>query len=69
MTKDLKWHGQRSDSKAVDKKLGYFCDIQHFKIITRIMTDNIIPGHTTFLGIPYKFWSIYINDIYPYNIT
>ena len=27
------------------KKFGYFCDIQHFKIITRIMTDNILSGH------------------------
>ena len=25
------------------KKFGYFCDVQHFKIITRIMSDKIIP--------------------------
>ena len=31
------------------------------------MTNNIIPGHIRFLGI--KFWDIYINDIYLYNIT
>ena len=49
------------------RNLGYFCDIQHFEI-NRIMTDNI-PGHIRFLGISYKFWNIYINDIYPYNIT
>ena len=40
-----------------------------FKIITRIMTDNIIPEHTRFLGISYMFWDIYTNDIYPENIT
>ena len=50
------------------KKIGCFCDIQHFKIISRIMTD-IIPEHTRFLEIPYNFWNICINDIYPYNIT
>ena len=37
------------------KKLGYCCDIQYFKIMTKIMTDNILPGHTRFLGIPYNF--------------
>ena len=40
------------------RKFGYFYDTQHFKIITRTMTDNIIPehtGHTIFLGIPYNF--------------
>ena len=26
------------------RKFGYFCDIQHYKIITRIVMD-IIPGH------------------------
>ena len=57
---------KKSDYSVIDKKLGYFCDVQHFKIITRIMTDNIMPG---ILGIPYKFWNSYINDIYPYNIT
>ena len=29
------------------RKFGYFCDRRHFKIITRIMTDNI-PGHFKF---------------------
>ena len=62
---DLRWHGY----KAIDKKIGYFCDIQHFYVITRIMVDNITPGHIRFLGIPYKFWNICINDIYSYNIT
>ena len=63
MVKDL------IDYNVTDKKLGYFCDIQHPKITPRIMTDNLKPGHTRFLVIPYKFWNIYINDIYPYNIT
>ena len=26
------------------KKFGYFYDVQHFKIIIRTMTDNIIPA-------------------------
>ena len=30
------------------RKFGYFCDTQHFKVITKIMTDNIITGHTNF---------------------
>ena len=29
------------------KKFGYFCDVQHFKIITRIMSDKIIPVSKT----------------------
>ena len=37
------------------RKFGYFYDIQHFKIITGIMIDNIIPGHIRFLGISYNF--------------
>lgn len=32
------------------RELGYFCDIQHFKIIAGIMNDNMIPGHIRFLG-------------------
>ena len=27
------------------KKFGYFCNIQYFKIITRIVMGNIISGH------------------------
>ena len=53
----LEWHGQRSNYKAIAKKLA------------RIMTGNIIQGHTIFLEIPNKFWNICINDIYWYNIT
>ena len=33
----------------------YFCDTQHFRIITRIMNDNIILGHIHILEISYKF--------------
>ena len=33
------------------------------------MIDNILPGPIRFLEIPHKFWNVYINDIYPYNIT
>ena len=51
------------------KKLDYIYVIQHFKIITSIMTANLITGHIRFLGIPYNFWNIHINDIYSYNIT
>ena len=33
------------------KKLGYCRDILHLQITTRIMTDNVLPGHGQFLGI------------------
>lgn len=26
-------------------KFGYFCEVQHFKITARIMTDNVASGH------------------------
>lgn len=42
-------------------------DIQYFKIIIRIMTDNI-PGHITIFR-NFKFWNISINDTYPYSIS
>ena len=45
------------------KKNGYSCDIQHFKIITWNMTDNIMPGHIQVLEISYNFQNIYTNDI------
>lgn len=32
-------------------KFGYFCDMQHFKILTRVVTDNAISRHIRFLGI------------------
>ena len=37
------------------RKLSYFCDIHHFKIITRIMIDNIMAGQAEFQ----KFHSFY----------
>lgn len=51
------------------RKLGYFCDIQSFKIITEITTDNIIPWYIRFLGISYNTSNTYINYIqqYKYN--
>lgn len=30
------------------RELGFFCGIQHFNLITRIMPDNIMPGHIRF---------------------
>jgi len=36
---------------------------EHFKIITGIMTNSIIRGHTRILEISYNFWNIYINKI------
>ena len=50
---------------AIERKLGYFCDTQHFKIRTRIMTDNIVPAHIRFFETPHTFWNIYINDRLP----
>ena len=38
----------------------------HFKVITRIMTYNIIPEHLRFLEISCNAWNIYIN-IFPYK--
>ena len=35
-----------------------------FKIMTRIMTDNILSGHVRTLRIPYNFYNIYISNIY-----
>ena len=37
------------------RKFGYLRDAQHFKIITRIMTDNIILRHIQILEILYNF--------------
>ena len=39
------------------RKFAYFCDIRHFKLTTRITSDNIIPGHIRFLVMLYNFWS------------
>ena len=34
-----------SMANVISKKLVYFFSVQHFRIITRIMTDNITSGH------------------------
>ena len=36
-------------------RLGYCGGIQHFKIITRIMTEKILPGHIQVLEVLYNF--------------
>lgn len=36
-------------------RLGYCGDVQHFKIITRIMTAKILPGHIQVLEVLYNF--------------
>ena len=46
-------------------ELGYFCDMQRFKIIIAVMIDNIIVGHIIFPGISHNSWST--NNIYPYR--
>lgn len=56
-----KWQNTSNDmvkdliTNAIDKKLGYFCDKQHFKIITMIDSIILITGHTRLLGVLYKF--------------
>ena len=54
MTIDLKMttvkYLMKVHNNAVDKKISYFSDI-HFKVITRIMTYNILPEHIRFLEI------------------
>ena len=44
------------------RKITYFYDIKHFRIITLIIT-NSIPGHIRILNISYNFWSTHINNI------
>ena len=39
---------------GIERKFSYLCDT-HFKIITRIMTGNIILGHIQILEIAYIF--------------
>ena len=39
------------------RTFGYFCGL-HFKIITGIMTDTIIPGYIRYPGISHNFWNI-----------
>ena len=54
MTKDLRRHF-KSDYDAIDKVPWLL--LWHTILSgnrTRVMTDNILPGHTTFLGTPYN---------------
>lgn len=39
---------------ALSRKFGYFCEVQHFKIYTKIVTENFTPGH-----IIRSFWNSY----------
>ena len=41
------------------RKCSNFCDMQHFKMIICIMTDNIVPEHIRCLRISYNFWNVY----------
>ena len=69
MTKDLKMTTVKIWWKFIimqlTRKFSDFWDI-HFKVITRIMTYNIIPEHVRFLEISCNGWNIYIN-IFPYK--
>lgn len=35
-------------------------------MLARIMTDNILSGHSRFLEIPYNIYT-YINNIHPFD--
>ena len=59
---------KKPDCNAVDKKVGQYGDIQHFKTIARITTNKILLAHTRVLEIPCNFQNIYINNMYPYKI-
>ena len=68
MKKDLKWLVKDLITMQLTRKLGYFTDIQHFKIITRIMTDDIIPGYTRFPEISHSFRNIFNIYLHRHNI-
>ena len=59
MVKDL----MRVYINAIDRGIWLFCHI-YFKIITRIISDNIIARHIGFLGILYDFWHANISNPY-----
>lgn len=52
--KDFKCHIKDLITMQLKKIFGHFCDIQHFNIITRNITDAI-TGHIQLLGILYNF--------------
>lgn len=66
MTKDLKIAMVKNLKGGVimmkmTRKCGYLFDMQSFKIITGIITKNIIMvGHIGFSGILYHFWNTYL---------
>ena len=53
--------------RGIDRENLVISVAQHFKIITGIVTNSIIPGHSRILEISYNFWNIYINNIYPHK--
>lgn len=59
MTKDLRVPIVKDLMRVIiielTMKFDYFSDIEHFKIMTRIITDNIIPRHIKLPGISYNF--------------
>lgn len=52
--KDFKCHIKDLITMQLKKIFGHFCDIKHFNIITRNITDDI-TGHIQLLGILYNF--------------
>lgn len=50
------------------KKYIYFSDIQHFKIVTKIVTDNILPEHMRVPGMLNSFWNTCNICLYKYKI-
>ena len=51
---DLRSGERPPKSDAIEKQTIILC-IHYYKIITRILTDHIIPGHIRFFGILYNF--------------
>ena len=47
---------------AIDKEIGYFCDI-HFKTVIRLTSTDIILGHIRFPGILHNFRNMYTDII------
>ena len=50
------------------EKLGYCCDTEHLKKITRIMTGNILPGHVRILGHIISRLSVLVTFTIQYNL-
>ena len=62
MTKDLKMPMvkdlMRVHYNGIDKENRYFCNIEHFKVITGILIDSAISAHIRFPGNLHNFWKI-----------